>query len=154
VERDEFNGFSNVEESKVTEIDLIQKGYQLNVFPVFGDDPYTIPIIMLTKAWMKSIALKDKHETHLWKYVSEAFKKLNNAYKPADHTYRTIMDKLKERGIVKPIQFHNGRRPKCDYVLTEYGEEVCEKLKESVWAQIRLERWRRRALETGAHLKI
>jgi hypothetical protein len=129
--------------SIVSEKDMIKQGYALDVFDVFGDDPYTIPIIMLTKAWMEAVEERDR--MHLWKYVKSAYQELDNGYDIIDHTYRRVMANLMKREVVKPIQIQKGRRPKYDYELTAYGKAVCEKLEQSVHEQIRLKNWRRRA---------
>lgn len=127
----------------MSEKDMIKEGYALEVFEVFGDDPYTIPIILLTKAWMKTAEETDR--MHLWGYVKSAYGELDNGHDVIDHTYRRVMTRLKKREVVKPIQIHKGRRPKYDYELTAYGKAVCEKLEQSVCEQIRLESWRIRA---------
>lgn len=141
--------------TEILRVDLIQEGYDLDVFAVFGDDPYTIPMILITKAWMRKTPPEERRagraETHLWKFVTEAYEEIENGHRPSDGKYRKIMEKLAERGLAKPIRIHNGMRPKFDYELTEYGDAVCEKHKDSVREQIRLEKWRRRALEENVN---
>jgi hypothetical protein len=133
------------EGEKISEEDLIREGYALNIFSIFGDDPYTIPAMILTKAWMRAIPTEKRHETHLWKYVRNAYEEMNNGYNLIDYMYRRVMRRLAERDVVKPLRIHGGRRPQYDYELTEYGEAVCGKLEKYLHEQIRLERWRKRA---------
>jgi DNA-binding HxlR family transcriptional regulator len=124
--------------------EVIQQGYALDVFDVFGDYPYTIPLTILIKSWMSAIPENERHRTHLWTYVRTSYRQMDNGISINDHSYRQVLQRLRKRGVVKPIQLHRGRRPKYDYELTVYGEAVCKKLEESVKKQIRLERWRRR----------
>jgi len=135
--------------TEMSEVDLIQEGHNLDVFAVFGDDPYTIPIILTTKAWTRKTPPEERRagraKTHLWKYVTEVYEEIRNGHRPCDNKYRRIMDKLVERGLAKRIIIHDGMRRKFDYELTEYGEAVCEKHKDSLREQIKLEKWRRRA---------
>jgi len=134
------------------EVALIQEGLDLDVLAVFGDDPYTIPMILTTRAWMRNTTLEERRaghaKTHLWRYVTEVYEKIGNGHRPSDNKYRKIMNELGKRGVVKPIRIHGGMRPKFDYELTEYGEAVCKKHKDSLLEQIKLEKWRRRV-----HLK-
>lgn len=141
MEREVEDIYDNTMSSKK---DIIQQGYALDVFDIFGDDPYTMPITILVKSWMSAVPEKERHNTHLWTYVKGAYKQMDNGLSINDYSYRQVLQRLKKRGVVKPIQLHKGRRPKYDYELTAYGEAVCEKLEESVKEQIRLERWRRR----------
>jgi hypothetical protein len=124
--------------------EVIQQGYALDVFDVFGDDPYTIPVTILVKSWMCGIPENERCRTHLWTYVRRAYRQMDNGISINDYSCRQVLQRPRKRGVVKPIQLHRGRRPKYDYELTVYGEAVCEKLEESVKEQIRLERWRRR----------
>lgn len=131
--------------SEISEFDLIREAIALNVFAVFGDDPYTIPVAILTQSWMKTVPSEERNRIHLWNYASKLYLDLNNGHGLNDHTYRRIMDRLEKRRVVDSVQIRAGRRPQFDYVLTEYGETVCEKLKTAVLEQIRLEKWRRRS---------
>ena len=129
---------------------LIREAYDHDVFSVFGDDPYTMPLIIITEAWMEEIPAQDRSQTHLWKYVRNGFEKCgHDEYKIIDYTYRTIMRRLAKRGVAEPIPISKGRRQKYDYELTEYGEKVCKELKSQLHTQIRLEKWRRRAKESA-----
>lgn len=129
----------------LSEIDLVREGYALDIFTIFGNDPYTIPLIMLTHSWMKTALLEERNNTHLWGYASKAYANLNNDWTLNDHTYRDRMDRLRKRDVVYSIQFVCGGRPKYDYALTEYGEAVYKKLRASLLEQIRLEKWFRRS---------
>lgn len=117
---------------------------------MFGNDPYTIPTILITKAWMRKTPPEERcagrAKTHLWKFVTEAYEEIENGHRPSDLKYRTIMRSLVKRKVARPIMIGDGPRRKFDYELTEYGEAVCEKHKESLREHIRLEKWRRRAL--------
>ena len=134
--------------TEMLEVDLIQEGHDLDVFAVFGDDPYTIPIILTTRAWMRKTLPEERRagraKTHLWRYVTEVYEKIENGHRPSDNKYRKIMNELGKRRVVKPIRIHAGMRPKFDYELTEYGEAVCKKHKDSLREQKKLEKWRRR----------
>lgn len=132
-----------------SETDLVQEAYEYGVFAVFGKDPYTIPLVLFTRAWMEAVPSEERNGMHLWKYVRHAFDEANG-HRPADQNYRTIMNTLKKREIVKAVKFQDGMRPKYDYELTEYGKRVCDKHEDSLREQIKLEKWRRRAV---AHKK-
>jgi hypothetical protein len=60
LEKEVEDGFGN---TMASEKDMIKQGYALDVFDIFGDDPYTIPITILTKAWMKTV--KERDSIHL-----------------------------------------------------------------------------------------
>jgi hypothetical protein len=124
------------------EIRLVREAYALNIFSVYGNDPYTIELILLTQAWMRTRSTQKGENLHLWGFI----KSLNPEIPiPPDATYRGRMQNLWKRDVVDGIKFGAGARPKFDYVLTEYGQAVCEKHMDSLSEQIRLEKWRRRA---------
>ena len=86
----------------------------------------------------------DKREnTPLWGFVKKLEKEIRI---PPDLTYRERMQRLWKRGVVEAVKIGRGSRPKFDYVLTEYGEAVCKEHMNSLSEQIRLEKWRKRAL--------
>ncbi len=125
------------------EIDLIREGYDLDVYTVFGNDPYTIPLILLTQAWMNAVPPEERDALHLWGFIRRLKPEIPI---PPDVIYRNRMITLRERDVVEAIKIGGRQRPKYDYVLTEYGQAVCKKHMDSLSEQIRLEKWRRRAL--------
>jgi hypothetical protein len=128
--------------TEMPEIQLIKEAYGLGIFDVYGNDPYTIELILLNQAWMKATSADVKENTHLWGFV----KKLKPAIPiPPDVTYRDRMKRLWKRDVVEPVKIGRGQRPKFDYKLTEYGEAVCKEHINSLSKQIRLEKWRKRA---------
>ena len=125
------------------EIQLVREAYDLDVFHVYGNDPYTIELILLAQAWMKATSADERENTHLWGFVKKLEKEIRI---PPDVTYRERMQRLWTRGVVEAIKIGRGSRPKFDYVLTEYGEAVCKEHMNSLSEQVRLEKWRKRAL--------
>jgi hypothetical protein len=125
---------------EMAEIRLVREAYELGIFSVYGNDPYTIELILLTHAWMRTRSAEKPNNTHLWGFVKSLAPEIPV---PPDVTYRDRMRKLWKADVVEGIEFYTG---KFDYVLTEYGEAVYKEHTNSLGAQIRLKKWRQRAL--------
>lgn len=134
-------------------IDLVREALDFLIVDLYGDQ-YILPLSLLAWAWMDTNIPEERRagraKPHLWGYVKEAYRKMDKERKfrtePLhinDHTYRDRMEKLLKRGVVMAIPIDG---QKFDYEMTEYGEAVCKEHVDALHKQIRLAKWRTRAL--------
>ena len=89
-----------------------------------------VPYLLLCYARSKSLTPKQMEMLHLWKYVKGFYNELDSgtereAPHPNDGTYRSRMIDLKKLDLVESVEIDPIKK---DYVPTERGERVSEKL--------------------------